>query len=114
VSIPAWLYKLGAIGGFGGFVFLFQNLFKPMFSYFKEKHLGQHDKPVWDVLITPNMKLEHWTGGKACYSKTEEIPYTIQEIAEKTKRPESSVLASLKRFKKRGDVKELPSGWQRT
>ena len=93
---------------------MFQNLVKPMFSYFRKKHLQRHDSPVWDVLITPNMKLEHWTGDTACYSRTEEVPYPIKDIAEKTKRSPDSVLASLQRFKARGEVKEKPGGWQRT
>jgi hypothetical protein len=111
VQFPSWIYKLGLIGGFG---FLYQNLIKPMFLHFRKKYLQRHDEPIWQVLITPNMKLDHWTGDKACYSRTEEIPYPMQDIADKTNRSVPSVRASLQRFKERGEAKEKPNGWQRT
>ena len=114
MHIPSWLYKLGAIGGFGGFAFLFQQVLKPLLSSFIDQRFRRHDQPVWDILIKPNMKLEHWSGGIPSYSRTEEIPYSIDHLAKTVGRSTSSIQATVHRLEKRGKVKERDGGWQRT
>lgn len=108
MSIPAWIYKLGSLSGFG---FLYQ-LLKPVFSTFINRRLEAHDQSVWDVLKHPKMKAEGTQGDVPFYGSTE-VPYSIEELAAKVKRSTRSVRGSCRRLERRGRVKELVGGWQR-
>jgi predicted Rossmann fold nucleotide-binding protein DprA/Smf involved in DNA uptake len=63
--------------------------------------------------MVPKMKFEGTSGDKPMYSKTEEAPYSVEEIATKVKRSTSSVLTSLYRLEGRNKAKEVAGGWMR-
>jgi len=67
-----------------------------------------HDQPVFQVLLVPKMKPEGTYGDKVHYSRTEEVPYSLQEIAGKVRRHAGSVLISLHRLEERGKQKRCP------
>jgi predicted Rossmann fold nucleotide-binding protein DprA/Smf involved in DNA uptake len=108
--IPAWIIKaLAAIGGWN----LFEKLIVPMLKLAYQKITARHDEPVWIVVRQPKYKQfpssQNWV-----VTPEVELPYTVQEIANRTGRSESSVTSSLKRLEKRGKVKDVHGGWKRT
>jgi predicted Rossmann fold nucleotide-binding protein DprA/Smf involved in DNA uptake len=117
VSIPSWIYKVGAIAGFAGFAFAYKQVIQPMFTLLWNKNREAHDQPVWDILKRPNMKVQYWSGGRGIktpfYSEKEEIPYPVDYLAKQLQRSSASVLASLQRLEKRGKVAEHEDGWLR-
>ena len=105
-----WFYKLlAAVGGIG---VILREVAKPLILSLTEKYFVGHDQPVWNLLLSPKFK-EHYFSETLTFATEEEIPYSVEELAEKTKRARRSVIASLHRLEKRGKVKEVAGGWQR-
>lgn len=90
---------------------------KPLIKSFWDKNRAAHDQPILNILLNPKMKIEHWSGGIGTgvpsYSKTEELPYSIVELTEKSNRSTDSIQASIGRLEKRGKIAERSGGWQR-
>lgn len=96
----------------GGVGVLLREVIKPLLISITDTFLQRHDAPIWDVIRTPQFKVEHVAGGRP-FRGTDEIPYSVEELAKTVRRSERSVLSSVLRLEKRGKVKEVGVGWQR-
>jgi hypothetical protein len=52
VSLPSWVYKVGAIGGFAGFAFAYQQVIQPMFTLLWNKNGIKTEKPTINLFGT--------------------------------------------------------------
>jgi hypothetical protein len=109
--IPTWLYHtLAAIGGFG---FLFQQVLKPMLISAINRYHERHDEAVWQIVKQRKRKIIGTQGDKPMFSQTQEVGYSVEEIAKDLNRALRSVRASFGRLEKRGRVIDTSEGWRR-
>ena len=90
-----------------------------MFTSLARRIFDRHDAPVWAVVREPKYKVRpenHGNrpqpGGKV-FDYNTELPYSLNEVADKANRSERSIVGSLRRLEKRGKVKDVHGGWQR-